>query len=227
MVQKDRLRRPDPGRTKPIRSNHLGNPGSPRAGPDAGKARQGPAARASVNDVVGHTVDLGYKVVEEHIRQGRRAAEHIRSGAYSAGHAQEDVKNLIGRVLKVSKELGVVWFDLLSAALGDARLLSALAGTDAAAETNVAIEVRSSRPTQVTLDLRPPSARFAPSVPSLRAADDKIRPLTGIRFKVGADKAPVLVVDVPEGQAPGTYTGAVVDSHTHEPGGTLVVRILS
>ena len=77
----------------------------------------------------------------------------------------------------------------------------------------------------VTLDLRPPSPRFVPLVHELLAGDPK-HGLRDVKFKLAADKTHVvLTINVPPGQPAGTYTGAIVDSSTNQPGGTVSVTV--
>jgi len=84
----------------------------------------------------------------------------------------------------------------------------------------------------VALDLRPPSLQFTPVVQQLtagngpRSAKAKFAGSIDAKFSRGADAAGIiLAVNVPDGVAPGTYTGAVVDSKTNQAGGTLSVTV--
>jgi hypothetical protein len=84
--------------------------------------------------------------------------------------------------------------------------------------------VKGANVTSAALDLRPSSARFVPHVRHLVAADPK----HSLSAKFSASSDPlrlVLTIDVPAGQPPGIYTGAVVDSSTNEPGGTISVTV--
>jgi hypothetical protein len=89
-----------------------------------------------------------------------------------------------------------------------------------------AIEVTGIRVRRVTLDLRPTSMRFVPLVRPLAANDPQLAPLTGVRFELSADQThSVLRVNVPRDQAAAAYTGAIVDSSTNEPGGSVIVVV--
>ncbi len=77
---------------------------------------------------------------------------------------------------------------------------------------------------KVVLDLRPHAAGFVPIVRDLLASGQKGR-LSGVKFTLTAQKKLVLKVNVPRGQAPGTYTGVIVDHKTNHPGGTVSVTI--
>jgi hypothetical protein len=63
--------------------------------------------------------------------------------------------------------------------------------------------------------------------PPLYASDRSLLPLDKLHFVVKEGTRPVLVVEVPDDQPLGTYTGAIVDEKTHEPGGSVCVRILA
>ncbi len=77
---------------------------------------------------------------------------------------------------------------------------------------------------KVVLDLRPHAAGFVPIVRELLASGQN-RGLSGIKFRLSAQKKLVLMVNVPRGQAAGTYTGVIVDHGTNHPGGTVSVTI--
>jgi hypothetical protein len=84
----------------------------------------------------------------------------------------------------------------------------------------------------VALDLRPPSLQFVPMVQQLtvgdrdRSAKAKSARSIDAKFSRSFEAAGIiLTVNVPGGMAPGTYTGAVVDSKTNQAGGTLSVTV--
>jgi hypothetical protein len=108
---------------------------------------------------------------------------------------------------------------------GGAATLSSITAADA--EIPVVpphIVVKGKKAKSVALDLRPSSTRFVPHIRHLVATDPK-HSLTA-KFTRSSDPLRlVLVVEVPDSQHPGTYTGAVVDSSTNEPGGTVSVTV--
>ena len=77
---------------------------------------------------------------------------------------------------------------------------------------------------KVVLDLRPHAPRFVPVVRELLASGQR-RGLSNVKFRLTAQKKLVLTVNVPRGQAAGTYTGVIVDHSTNHPGGTVSVTI--
>jgi hypothetical protein len=75
----------------------------------------------------------------------------------------------------------------------------------------------------VTLDMRPPTADFMPFVCELAARDRKSR-LSSAQFSI-SEKQIVLSVVGPRDQAPGVYSGVVVDTTSNQAGGTVSVTI--
>lgn len=243
----ERLHRPDPERTGPIRhaSTYL------RDAPP-GDAAQHPAGTPDAVDAaesaVAHGVRLGYKVIEEQILHGRLLAQRLgkatgKLGTVGSGEAGV----LIERVLHLYKDIGTLCVDTLETLARSPAIRAGIAraaqaaqpqqapqegagsatGTESSLGSGFAIEVASARRTQVTLDLRLRPGRFAPRVHALHAADPSIAPLTGVSFDMDpAHPEPMLRIHVPEAQPPATYTGVVVDSASNEPRGTLSVRLL-
>ncbi|WP_428265568.1 hypothetical protein [Haliangium sp.] len=118
MADRTRLRRQDPTRTQPIRdwSTLLRRPGAwgepagdPGQAAPLGRDRDGQA----VDDPVAYGVELGYRVVDEHIRQGQRVAAELRSGSYVLADAGGDLQELTARTLRYAGELATMWIEVL------------------------------------------------------------------------------------------------------------------
>ncbi len=224
MVEKERMKRPDPERTRPIRMMadyvHRPSESSPSGRGPAGNSGK-PSARA--DKVITDTVKLAYDVAEEQIDQGRLAAERVRDGSYNAADFDEDVRAQVDRLLRVSKDLGVQWFEILNA------ILKASAGATKTARptppVTLSFEVKSSRRAQVTADIWPTAGRFVPLVLPLHSDDGDVPPLTNIHLVTDERTRPVLVVEIPDKQPAGVYSGVVVDADTRQPGGVVTVRV--
>jgi hypothetical protein len=90
----------------------------------------------------------------------------------------------------------------------------------------VKVEIASTRPTEVSLDLRPSAVRAQLIVHALRAVDAEMPRLSGIEFIAATDDEPaVLRIKIPARHPPGTYHGLIVDPETNTPAGSLSVRI--
>jgi hypothetical protein len=92
----------------------------------------------------------------------------------------------------------------------------------------ITLEVISTRPTQVMLDLHPQSGKLPLTTHGLRAVDPEKRPLTDITFVSSADHSPIcLRIRIPDVQPPDVYSGLVVEKATNLPKGSLTVKILT
>ena len=199
----NRAKRDDPPRTRSNRT--ASGPGQPAQSADgASAATPGDARRAK--KVIGRAVKLAYGVVDDHILQGQKAAERLRAGTYSSADFDSDLKMLLDRALKLSKELGVVGVDFFDA-------VRKMAGPRLGAPpvSDVAVEVKSKQRNQVKYDIRSSPARFNPAVPPLYSADRTKEPLRDIHFTIGDGQRPVLVVNIPDNHPYGVYSGAIVD----------------
>jgi hypothetical protein len=108
---------------------------------------------------------------------------------------------------------------------GGAATISNITPADAttpAAPPEIVVTGRGAK--KVVLDLRPHAPRFVPIVRELLASGQEHR-LSGVKFRLNPQKKLVLTVNIPRGQAAGTYTGVIVDHSTNHPGGTVSVTI--
>jgi len=245
----ERLHRPEPERTGPLRNaaNYL------RDQAPAGGTQPEPAPHAGAHapdapdDVVAHGVRLGYKVIEEQIRQGQRLAQRLAKATDKAGKSEPgaagapvsgEISALIERSMHLCKDLGALCVDAVETLARSPDLLQSVLArawpaqpgivAGAVAAQAFTVEVVSPHRTQVTVHLPSSAERFAPLVHALHAADPAIAPLTGARFITEpASGTPILQVEIPADQPPATYTGVVVDSATNEPRGSLCVRLFA
>jgi len=247
----ERLHRPDPERTGPIRNaaTYLREP------PPSDAALHPTDAPDTADGAVAHGVRLGYKVIEEQIQHGRLLAQRLGKAGRSDASGAADAGLLIERVLHLYKDVGALCVDALEALAQSPAVKAGIAraaqvaqaaqtpqtpsatqgksaGVDSRAESlaakTFAIEVVSARRTQVTFEVRWSAGRFEPRVHALHAADPSLPPLTGLSFDVDPSRPePMLRVEVPDIQPAGTYTGVVVDSASNEARGTVTVRLLS
>jgi hypothetical protein len=245
---RERLHRPDLERTEPVRNAaaYLRDPGSAEG--VQSKSKQ-PGSRDTADGAVGHGVKLGYKVIEEQIRKGQLLAQRLGKAHKVNGTGSGEIGVLIERTLHLYKDMGALYFDALETVARSPALKTAISSvwngktkapapvqteteteikpnSDTGMGAGFAIEVASTRRTQVTLDLRSSPKGFTPQVHALHAADPKIAPLIGVRFRMEPGlPTPALQVVIQDAQPPATYTGVVVDSATNEPHGTLCVRL--
>jgi hypothetical protein len=136
VAEDERVRRPALERTEPIRSfwtlfgaAAAAAPGGPAGREAPGEPRDGPVKRG---------VELGYRVIEEYLRQGRSFAQTL--GGTGAGRAAfgpaafgspgtgGDFQALSERMLRSYADFASLWLELMSAMATDASARAAASG---------------------------------------------------------------------------------------------------
>jgi len=228
MSERERLRRDDPARTGPVRhwSNLYRRSDSWDLRDGGADAREGTGS-ASWSGVVAQGVDLGYRVIEEQIAQGRRVAEQLGSRSYDASAMGDDFREINERMWRYYADLGALWMEYVGSLMwGFAPWRPEPSrSTPPNARAPLAIDVACSRPTQVTLDLPAGSAHSALRCHPLRALEEGTPPLSDVVLERDAAERLTLRVRVPDTHPAGVYVGAIVDRETGEPRGTLSVRV--
>ena len=256
MSSSDHVKRPPLERIQPIRnwSTLFKGPVAHGGSADAESATGAGTDHASLNDVVSRSVDLGYRVVDEYIRQGQKAAQRLNERSYGVQTMASDVQDLAMRMTQYASDFAAVWLQLVQlAAAGNSApgAPRAAGGVDRATPeaaavptgdgavgragraeatspgaTRVRIEVRSAQPTDMAVDIRPDGANRPLIVHALRAVDPDKPRLDGVRFEPGSEEAAAcLRIDVPAGHPPGVYSGLMIDQGTSRPVGTVSVTI--
>lgn len=249
----ERIRRPKPERTGPLRggTHTLFAPPEPPPGTEVEAEGEGGAP-----DAVARAVDLGYRVVDDYIRQGQHAARLMARRAYGPEALANDVQDLAARAFQYGAEFFDLWMELLGQAAGGQPLRPSWAprGPRAAGgpppgphapggpppgpraggappaprggrrdSRGVALAVESPLPVEVTVELDAGTAGEL-RVQDLQSVDGGPA-LRGLRLDGG--DPPRLRLRVPPGQPPGTYCGLVIDAESARPAGTVVVRVLA
>lgn len=120
MSERQRKHREDPERSGPRRDWS-----SLYRQPDARDGAARPPAQDighadAIDDAVAHGVELGYRVIDEYIRQGQRAAERFNRDGYGNGHydsdaAAGDLQELLERLMRYSARLLPQWLEAAGA----------------------------------------------------------------------------------------------------------------
>jgi len=237
---RERLRREDCLRTGPIRnwstlyrrsnSWNLRDPSVPPS--TAGEASDG-----SCGDVVSHAVELGYRVVEDQIRQGQRIAEQLSTRSYDSHAMKGDLRDVAERAWRYYTDLGALWVDFLASLAGNGELMRGLVAAWKAGpgETSppassdgtnaIPVEVASARFAQVIPELRPHCETMPLRCQALHAGESGKPPLTDVHFETAANGRLHLRVRIGDAQPPGTYTGTVINSQTGDLCGTVTVKL--
>ena len=201
-------------------------------------------AQAPGGDAVSRAVELGYRVIDEYIRQGQRAAQRLNDRSLGPETIARDVQDLTARMSQYASDFLGVWFEVLELATagrlarpgtqdGQTVPTPPPAPTPPRAErppagerTRVRVDVSSARPAEVSLDLVPDAARRSLVVHALRAVDPDKPRLTDVALEPGAHGEPLtLRIRVPADQPPGVYSGLLIDEQTNRPAGTISVRL--
>jgi hypothetical protein len=237
--KRKRLHRQDPARTGPLRS--FSNLYRRSDTPNGRVTRDHRASTEQANSVAGGAplaegVELAYRVIERYVSEGRRTAEQFNSEPYSLRSAADGSQELLQTILRLQTEMLPLWLDTMRSMLGaDASPLSYAPGSRPSAATNgaakagsaaVSIELISSRPVRVSLELREHSETLPLVSLGLRAVDPDKQMLTDISFVAGDNgDGRRLRIRIPDGQPPGVYSGVIVNRDTGEARGTLGVRL--
>jgi hypothetical protein len=239
LSRRERIHRPDPVRTAPLRSfsNLYRRPDASNGHvtrDDRDSAEQ--ASTAAGRGPLADGVELAYRVIERYVSEGRRTAEQFNSQPYSLLSAGDGVQELVERMIQLQTEMLPLWLDAMRSMMGaDASAASYAPGLRPKAATNgaakssssaVSIELISTRPVRVSLELREHSETMPLVSLGLRAVDPDRPMLTDISFVPGDNgEGRRLRIRIPDGQPPGVYSGVIVNRDTGETRGTLGVRL--
>jgi hypothetical protein len=241
--QSERLKRPEPLRVEPVRNwstafKKVGTDADTASGSDA-RARAETVRGGPVDETVADGVALGYQVVEDHIRQGRRIAEQLgattREPARSAG---EEVRDLAEKTLRFYGDMGSQVVRLLETVITNSDLVRDLLrrgdsshgesdpGQGAfAGNTAAKVEIRASQPTRACVELKP-TASAALVVQPLHSLNGDHPPITDVVVeRSNPTDTPVLRIGVAPNQPAGLYSGVVLDPGRGEVVGTVSVTV--
>jgi hypothetical protein len=240
-----RVKRPEPERTQPNRawSGVFGSSpaGSGGSGPSAGWAGAARAATAGMpgGEAVRRGVDLGYRVIDEYLKQGQAFARSA-SSSMPGGVAPPDLSQMTERMFKYAADFASVWLQAVGMIVANGPPAGTPPGTAAATPApgrpaaptpapqplvplRVGIEIVARRRTRARLEMErvPPGVTLA--VPALAVQAGGAQ-LDGVAVAVG-DDGPVVQLKVGPKQVAGVYSGPVVDQASNLPVGKLTVWI--
>ena len=223
----DRITRPEPERIQPIRSWTQALFGTPPPPSNGERAAAGP-----LEDAVSRSVELGYRVVDDYLREGQRVAERLGGRGLGADQLVGDMQQLTARMARYTSDVFEVWFQFLELAMGgrvrpreNGVAAARAVQPEAPAASRIRIAVDASQPTEVVLDLRPDAAGRRLLVHALRPADGSEGARLGdVSVEPDAGGA-VVRIRVPPRHPAGVYNGLVIDEETSRPAGTLSVRV--
>ena len=112
-----RWHRDDPDRDGPIRRWAASNQQTKATGQMKRPLSDGAFEERGESDAVAYGAQLGYQVIEEHLRRGQAAAQRVSARQSESDPFRPDVQELLRRVLRSAADVGAVWFDLLDVGL--------------------------------------------------------------------------------------------------------------
>ena len=251
MDTKERIKRPTPTRTRPLRNWSTLFSAAGESAAHAGAGSAGAKPEASLNDVVSRSVELGYRVVDEYIRQGQKVAQRFTERSYGPDAMAGDAQELAARMAQFASDFTALWFEMMQVGMSNvgrwplppfdgsgvaagrspapppAAPPSAAPAAEPPPPVRVKVVVTSPYPTEVSLDLRNGGAAQRLVAQSLRAVDEATPRLSDVAIEDGGEDAPMtLRIRVPDGQPPGVYNGLIIDAETGKPMGTVSLRIV-
>jgi len=241
----ERIRRPPPARTDPLRAwpKVLRNGGSWGAVGALAAARSPTAEEPEVDGrgAEGDGADgarLGYAVIEKHIRQARTIAAQYgngRTGKKSVPR-NEDVTEMLARIFRSLSDLTPLVGELFNnlGARNFTQLLGAMNPAGATANGNglvsagarIVIEVSSKRRATVSCELRATAERQRLMTRGLEGSSGGARVVTAVTFLPAKGIKPArLQIHIPDDQPAGVYSGLLVARVSGEPQGVVSVRV--
>jgi len=177
-------------------------------------------------DGVPHAVNLGYRVIEDYLRQGQQTAEQLVGGEGGFG-AGGSFQALSGRLIRD----GFVWLEHLAKIWATfdppGGSPSEQAGVASAGSAlGFRVRVASREPAEVSIDLRPQNEARPLAVYDLRSPDSNAQAIVGVELaRSDPSGCWEVSVRVPDDQPPGLYSAVVYDRRDGTIQGTLSVHV--
>ena len=233
MKERKRAHKKDPARSGPIRNFANLYRSADGVGAAANSTTPSRAERTKTGAGQSDGVGLAYQVIEKYINAGRSAAAQFSKQSYGMGPVTRPLQEVIDRILRYQAEMLPLWLDLFGS-LGrvDAFRMSNVPAASRPISNgdrppqNVAFEVSSRRPVEVSIDLDSEFTHTALVTPGLYSLERNKPSLTDIRFTPGKGaRRAKLQVRIPDRQPPGLYSGVVIDPKSEQTRGTLSIRV--
>jgi len=238
----ERWKRPKPERTQPVR-----NWSTMFAAPTGSEPANGSGSATNQStDPVSRAVELGYRVIDEYIRQGQTAARRFSEGGLSVGGVTAGWQDAATRMAQLTGEWMGLWIELAQRAAGASGLSDGMftprqpggagearesernePGQATSAGASVRLRVKSLQPVEVAVDIRPDCVHVPLVVHSLRAVDSTLPRIDDVAFSPAtASSAAVLSIHLPPDQPRATYSAVLIDTRTNRPAGTVSVTVV-
>ena len=249
MDNPERIKRPQPERTKPNR-NVLGALGqsdamlgsqdvaqSPLGDHPLGPGFSDPVQISATNGNAGSdpfgVIDEGVRaaseLVDAHIRQGEETAKALGKNAAGISLAQTDVSGLLTGLVRAYSDVASVWVDIVGS------LAHKIDGTGAAKAdpppaqgltSTIGLSVTSAGQVETGIEMFRAAVEVRPQ-PLVSTSASPSSQITDVTFEAGQPgTAGRIRLTVPAGQAPGVYHGLLLSASDQTPVGVLTLRVL-
>jgi len=196
-------------------------------------------------EAVRRGVEMGYRVVDEYMKQGASVANAFSNpnrsrSASSASGAEPDLSKMTERMMQYASDFTSLWYDAMGMMMGT---MSQQARPDATkrpgaeaapapegsstilGHSRIILDVKSTLAAEVIVALDEPAY--------LALTVEELKPRTGTSVIAGARVEPAteahgplkVRVHVASDVAPGRYTGAILDAASGKPKGRLTVTL--
>lgn len=239
MDENNRVKRPAPERTEPIRQwTETFGPKHAAASVQSDASEPRDAAYQTINDA--------YRLIDDYMRQGQQVAENFWLPFAETGapfrEAPERFMRALGDMTMAWVEVMQQWTSSTSGAKPHATGKAApFAGvepssradempaspfaTTTSQSTLLRVVVVARMPFELVLDVKQPVDIATLTITELRDHAQACA-LTDVRIEQDEQADAYVRVVVPEGQAEGTYNGLFIDQTTRRPRGTISVTLL-
>jgi hypothetical protein len=189
-------------------------------------------------DAVQRGVELGYRVIDDYLKQGARAAGAFSNPGKAFAPNADDLPRMTERMMQYASDFTSLWFDAMNVMLQTGRTNmgapapsngnTASNGTsrdsaEARALTRHVLELSASRPVEVTVTID--SLPGALRVETLQSSG-KGKGITGVEALIGEPGGPLRIkLAVPDALPKGRYSGAIVNAQSGEPCGRITVNV--
>ncbi|MFC6636650.1 hypothetical protein GV827_20460 [Sulfitobacter sp. JBTF-M27] len=250
MDNPERIKRPQPERTKPNR-NVLGALGQSDAmlgsldaaqspidgGHPLGPGFSDPVQKSATYGNAGSDpfglIDEGVRaasdLVDAHIRQGEETAKSLGKSAAGISLAQTDVSGLLTGLVRAYSDVASVWVDIVGS------LAHRIDGTGAAKAdptqtqgliSTIGLSITSAGSVETGIEMFRPAMDVRPQ-PLVSTSVTPPAQITDVAFDAGQPgTAGKIRVTVPKGQTPGVYHGLLLSASDQTPVGVLTLRVL-
>jgi hypothetical protein len=241
MQESGRRTRPPVDRTEPRRSFLEWTKGFSEAGAGQNQGSEGATETSSPQEPAepaSRTVNDAYRLIDEYIRKGQKAAEDLWIPQHGAEREDERF-NLPVRFMRAMGDMTMAWVEMMQQWTPASREHGPVGpftagrapaksngSTATGAQRALRVSIATALPVDVTVHFAEGSDVADLVATELRSFTGNASPITDVKLEYPAPgDAPVLRIHVSAEQAPGTYNGLLLDAASQSPRGTISLMV--